>query len=237
MPLPASDLVILFARAPVPGRCKTRLAGRHGPRHAAAVHRRLCAGVLRAALGSGAAVEVWGAPDAGHGFFLRCRRQTGCRLRRQPGGDLGRRMARAIDTALAAGAQRVVLVGSDCPLLDAAAIRDALQALKQADAVLQPAEDGGYVLLGTRRTLAGLLAGIDWSSGRECRQTLARLRRRGWQLAQRPTLWDVDHPRDLLRARRQGLLPRFPAAPPDPRRVAQRLPAGPKTASQAHDRK
>jgi len=205
--LPAADLVILFARAPVPGRCKTRLAGRHGPRYAAAIHRRLTASVLQGALDSGAAVELWGAPDAGHGYFLGLRRQAGCRLRRQPRGDLGRRMARAIDSALAGGAQRVVLVGSDCPLLDAAAIRRALGALAQAEAVLQPAEDGGYVLIGARRPLSTLLAGIDWSSGRECRQTQARLQRRGWQLAQQPPLWDVDHPRDLLRARRQGLLP------------------------------
>lgn len=212
---PPDTLLIVFARAPVPGQCKTRLAGRYGRRNAASLHRQLVELSLRAAAASGAAVELWCAPDAGHGFFLRCRRQSGTRLRRQPHGDLGRRMAQAIDDGLRRGARHVVLVGSDCAAMDATHLRAAADLLgASADAVLLPAEDGGYVLIGARRPLGAALRGIAWSSGRELAQTRSRLRGRGLRVAELPPLWDVDHPADVRRARRTGLLPRPTCRPP-----------------------
>lgn len=200
----APVLIRIFARAPVPGRCKTRLMRSRGAAGAARVHRQLVRITLHQALASGLPVELWTAPDSGHAFFAALRRETGIPLRRQRGGDLGARMQHALRAGRAPGAGTLI-VGTDCPLLTAEQLHSAAAALDTADAVLVPAEDGGYVLIGSRAPLK--LRRIAWSSGREGRQTAARMQRQGLRLRQLAPLWDVDHPRDLARARREGWLP------------------------------
>lgn len=209
----ALALLLVFARAPVPGRCKTRLMPRHGARGAAALHRQLCTLTLQHAQASGLPVELWCAPDSGHGFFHRCRRTQGVVLRRQCRGDLGRRMRHALAAGLRR-AERVLLVGTDCVLLNPERLHAAAAALNGFDGVLQAAEDGGYVLIGVRRAVPAL-RGIAWSSGRERAQTESRVRRQGLHWTRLPALWDVDHPQDVRRARRAGLLPRGPRQAPD----------------------
>ena len=199
--------VIVFARAPVPGRCKTRLVPALGRGGAAALHRKLVRRTLAAAHASDGTVELWCAPDASHGFFATCRREFGVRLRRQPAGDLGRRMALALARTLREGTGVAVLVGSDCPVLTGRHFADALAALEGADCVLQPSTDGGYVLIGARRIERRALAGIAWSSGRELAQTHRRLARLGLSLSEAAPLMDIDTPRDYRKARRGGLDP------------------------------
>ena len=199
--------ILVFARAPVPGRCKTRLIPALGARGAAALHRRLVRRTLAAARASGQRVELWCAPDASHGFFAACRRDYGVRLRRQPAGDLGRRMALALALTLREGADAAVLVGSDCPGFTAADFRRAIASLARADCVLQPSRDGGYVLIGTRYIERRALWGIAWSSGRELAQTRRGMARLGLSLNEETPLMDVDTPKDYRAARRSGLLP------------------------------
>ena len=199
------EKILVFARAPVAGRCKTRLIPAYGPRGAARLHRRLVEKTLSIACASGAIVELWCAPDARHGFFHACRRRYGVALKRQALGDLGRKMALALRDALQ-GATQVVIVGTDCAVLSAQDLRAALAALVTHDAVLQPATDGGYVLIGARLSAPSALRGVDWSSGCECRQTLTRLARRQLAVAQQPARWDVDHPRDVRKAKALGLI-------------------------------
>lgn len=196
-----STRILVFARAPVPGRCKTRLIPALGAPGAAALHRRLVRRTLAAARATGHPVELWCAPDVAHGFFAACRRDYGVRLRRQPRGDLGRRMA----LALAGAAGPTVLVGSDCPGFTARDFSDAIAALARHDCVLQPSTDGGYVLIGARRFERRALAGIDWSSGRELAQTRARMARLGLSLTEERPLMDIDTPQDYREARRRGL--------------------------------
>lgn len=200
--------VLVFARAPVPGRCKTRLIPRYGARGAAALHRQLVRRTLRTAIDAKCGpVQLWTAPSSRHPFFVALSRLHGLSLHRQHEGDLGHRMSRALAQTLAAGAPAAVLVGTDAANLVADDIRAAAAALlRDADAVLQPASDGGYVLIGLRRKAGSALTGVHWSTGRELRQSRARLIQRGLRVALLPERWDVDHPRDVLRARREGLL-------------------------------
>lgn len=194
--------VHVFARAPRPGECKTRLMPRLGARGAAWVQKRLTERALQLACETVGAhqVTLWGAPDSTHGFFGHCRARFGVRLARQPRGDLGRRMRVVL------GREPGLLIGSDAFGLQAADIRRAIAALTAVDHVLLPAPDGGYVLIGNRRRLPAL-AGVAWSSGRECAQTAQRLRRSGsLQLLDSPRA-DFDTPADWRRARRAGLLP------------------------------
>lgn len=200
--------VLVFARAPVPGLCKTRLIPRYGPGGAAALHRQLVGKTIRMAMEADCGpVQLWATPWSRHPFFVDLSRTHGLSLHRQHDGDLGRRMSCALEHTLAGGAPAAVLVGTDAANLLAADLRDAADALlRGADAVLQPASDGGFVLIGLRRVAGSSLRGVDWSSGRELRQTHTRLLQRGLRVELLPERWDVDHPLDVLRARRERLL-------------------------------
>ncbi|MEI2783936.1 MAG: TIGR04282 family arsenosugar biosynthesis glycosyltransferase [Candidatus Competibacter sp.] len=195
--------LLIFAKAPVPGRVKTRLAGRLGAGGAAALYRRLLRQTLAMACSSRLCpVELWCAPDARHGFFAACRREYGVRLRRQGAGDLGQRMSHALDRALAESG-RAVLIGGDCASVGAAELRAAFDHLAAGRAaVLGPAADGGYVLVGLRRPCPALFRGVAWSTATVLETTRRRLKRVGLDWAELPVGWDVDTPADLRRLRR-----------------------------------
>jgi glycosyltransferase A (GT-A) superfamily protein (DUF2064 family) len=96
----------------------------------------------------------------------------------------------------------LLLIGTDCPVLQPVHLRQAAVALlDSADAVLQPAEDGGYVLVGLRRPQPALFLGMTWSTDRVLADTRARAREAGLRVHELDTLWDVDRPEDLARWR------------------------------------
>jgi uncharacterized protein len=194
--------LIVFAKAPEPGKVKTRLIPALGAEGAADLHRRLVRRAIRAATDAAlGTVELWCAPEAQHPFFSECHRDFGVSLRSQGKGDLGERMERAFEATLARS-PRAILIGSDIPALHAGHLRDADRALREGyDCVLGPAEDGGYVLIGLVRPEAELFQGIRWGGPdvlAETRRRIARLQRRCCEL---PLLWDVDRPEDLRRLR------------------------------------
>jgi len=182
-------VIIVFARAPVAGKAKTRLAPRLGEAGAARLQMRLTRAAVRTALAARCgAVEVHG--TARHRLFS----SLGVRFRLQRGRDLGERMRHAF-----AHARRpAILIGSDCPALRVADLRCAERWLRAGyDAVLAPAEDGGYALIGLRRMVPGLFEGIAWGGMNVFRDTAARLTGRRWRALR--TVWDVDRPQDLER--------------------------------------
>jgi rSAM/selenodomain-associated transferase 1 len=195
--------LLILAKAPIPGRVKTRLAGRLGARGAAMLYRRLLDRTLRIAhVARLCPIELWCAPDTRHGFFAACRREYGARLRRQCAGDLGRRMNQALSQTLAAG-HPAVLIGGDCASLGEAELRAAFSLLAAGhEAVLGPAADGGYVLIGLNRPCPTLFRGIAWSTPTVLAATRRRLRRAGMGWVELPPGWDVDTPADLRRLRR-----------------------------------
>ena len=204
---PATACVIVFARAARPGAVKTRLIPLLGPEGSAALHARMVRRSLAIARKSAiGAVELHCAPDCDDDFLRLCGNRYGAELHAQADGDLGARMAVATSRALAVHA-RVVLIGSDCPALTARHLRAACQALLGgADAVLAPAEDGGYVLIGLSRFDARLFEEIAWGSDSVLEETRARLRALGWRWQELETLWDVDRPEDYQRLMESGLL-------------------------------
>ena len=105
-------------------------------------------------------------------------------------------------------AQCVVLIGTDCPALTGNDVKSAFDALAAGkDFVFQPAEDGGYVLVGARRVEPRVFQRVPWSTAKVMVATRQRLRRCGLTFAELPSLWDVDDPADLQRARRAALFP------------------------------
>src|SRR5262249_17758962 len=201
---PSATPVVLqvFARSPVPGCVKTRLAAAIGNEAAAAHHARFIELTMTTAvsaldMGLVDGIELWCTPATGAPDFARWRDGNRISLHAQDGADLGERMRTALDSALARGA-RAILIGTDCPMLDVSYLARAVAALETFDAVFGPAEDGGYVLVGLSRPVDAF-SGVPWSAPETMTATRARLgaSRAVWQ--ELPTLWDVDEPRDLAR--------------------------------------
>lgn len=196
--------VLVFAKAPVPGTVKTRLAPRHGAEGAAALHVELVERALEVACAAAVGpVELCCAPDATHPFFAVCAARHGVVLAPQGTGDLGARMHRALGRAIASGASRAVLIGTDCPVMTPAYLAGAATALAEsAPIVLGPAEDGGYVLVGARdRVPDALFDRIEWGTADVLATTRLRLADAGLDWHELATLWDVDHPADVDRWR------------------------------------
>lgn len=197
--------VLVFVRAPRRGEVKTRLAADVGPDAALQLYRRMAEhSVARAREVEGATVRVHYTPaDAGAEVAAWLGNEP--EYRAQSVGDLGERMRSAVVAAFADGFGRVVIVGSDLPGLTTQILRAAFAELEAHDAVLGPARDGGYYLLGLRRMLPGIFREIPWSTDRVLALTLERLRERGIRPALLPVLGDVDTIEDLPPEWREGI--------------------------------
>jgi uncharacterized protein len=192
--------VIVFAKAPVPGEVKTRLIPRLGARGAASLHAALVERALETASAAQVGrVELCCAPDASHPFFVACSKRFGVAVTAQAAGDLGARMHAAFERVVPDSGS-ALLIGSDCPALTPEHLREAAVALQGGhDAVLGPAEDGGYVLVGLARTSPEVFDGIAWGGPDVMRDTCARLGALGWRWHELAELWDVDRLDDLVR--------------------------------------
>ena len=188
----ATARLAIFARAPVRGKVKTRLAQDVGEDAAFAAYQALLAATLtKLAPGRGDfAPEIWMEGDA----QATREWQRGLPVRRQPAGDLGARMAAAFADGVSA------LVGCDIPELDAGHVNTALRLLERCDVVIGPTEDGGYCLIAMNTPRPALFANIPWGTDRVLSTTLAAAGNLSVRLL--APLWDVDNGRDLARWRR-----------------------------------
>ncbi|MFO8238431.1 MAG: TIGR04282 family arsenosugar biosynthesis glycosyltransferase [Prochlorococcaceae cyanobacterium] len=194
-------VLVVMARWPAPGRCKSRLAAGIGRGRAAAVQDRLgrhtCAVARRAQrrLGFELVLAVQGlGPRACKrwGTALGCDRAVG-----QGDGGLGLRLQRQLLAARRRGAEQVVLVGSDLPLLEATDLERAFQTLERAPLVLGPAADGGYWLIGLQGSWPALFSGIPWGSAEVLVHTRRAAARLGLEPAWLSCRHDLDRPADL----------------------------------------
>jgi rSAM/selenodomain-associated transferase 1 len=177
--------VIVFARAPVAGRVKTRLAARVGAWRAAQLHMRLTRRALRTARAAGlGSVELHVTSNhAAFGFHPK--------IFLQKGNNLGERMYRALRRH-----RRAILIGSDCPALTARDLRRAARSLCAGyRVVLLPTHDGGYALIAAQHAPRALFAGIAWGGPQVFQETVKRLAGVRWRRLR--MLWDVDRPEDI----------------------------------------
>jgi rSAM/selenodomain-associated transferase 1 len=179
--------VALFTRWPTPGEAKTRLIPALGPQGAADLHRRLTERTVATVRAAGLLLEIrsTGAEPAAFRDWLGVESVVD-----QGEGDLGHRLART------AQALPVLLLGADIPGLTAGHLAAAATALEHAPAVIGPAADGGYWLLGLAVPMPDLFENIAWGTGTVLAETLARLPPGTPQLE---TLADLDTPEDLAR--------------------------------------
>lgn len=193
-----STAIIVFAKAPVPGLAKTRLAPALGEAGAAVLAERMLRQALTQAVAADVGpVELCAAPDASHPALQAAAAEQGVRLTEQGTGDLGLRMHHAFARSLMHHG-RVLLIGTDAPALDAGVLRQAASALQDHDAVFVPALDGGYALVGQRRADPRWFSDMRWSHDRVMEDTRERLRAAGVRWAELPPVADVDEPADLV---------------------------------------
>ncbi len=195
---------MIFAKAPVPGKVKTRLIPALGEDGASAFYERMALHCIAVGVGARVgAVDLWCAPSSDHPFFVRCARRFQVNLRDQIEGDLGERMIHAFSEAFRLSPV-ALLMGSDCPSLTSKDIWLAKTVLDRGDdAVIVPSEDGGYVLLGLKHPAPELFRGVPWGTDRVLSETRARLLLLGWRWQELTEKWDVDRPEDLERLRHE----------------------------------
>ncbi|MBI1949756.1 MAG: TIGR04282 family arsenosugar biosynthesis glycosyltransferase [Acidobacteria bacterium] len=204
------EVLVLFARFPEPGRTKTRLVPLLGPEGAATAYRRVAEATAREAVRldrPGIERVVCVEPASKTGDVSRWLGSS-FSYRPQVEGDLGHRLAASFADVFARSAARVVVLGTDCPGLDASILGRAFDALTSHDAVLGPAADGGYYLIGLARPLPGVFAEITWSTAEVAEISFRRLRDLGASVSILEVLRDLDTPEDfeVLAARWPDLL-------------------------------
>nr|WP_290226107.1 TIGR04283 family arsenosugar biosynthesis glycosyltransferase [Trichocoleus desertorum] len=193
------ERLIIFTRYPEPGKTKTRLIPALGPERAAILQQRMTEHTLAQAqlLQASSAIALEVRFTGGDRYLMRSWLGTELAHRSQGEGNLGQRMTQAFQSAFRAGMQRVVIIGIDCPDLDAIILSKAFQELQQHDLVLGPATDGGYYLIGLRRFVPELFQDIAWSTDRVWQQTIAIAQQHHLSVGSLPPLDDVDRPEDL----------------------------------------
>ncbi|MFW5846231.1 MAG: TIGR04282 family arsenosugar biosynthesis glycosyltransferase [Planctomycetota bacterium] len=186
--------ILLFTRLPRPGRAKTRLIPTLGAAGAAALQRHMTEQLVARLRGHPGLRICYSDGDA-----TSMRRWLGPELDYQPQaeGDLGRRLHLAFADAFAEGATKAIAIGCDIPDLTMLQIEQAEARLQHHDAVLGPATDGGYYLLGLRRPRPDLFCDMPWGGPQVAAITRQRCRASGSSLALLEELRDVDEPADL----------------------------------------
>lgn len=199
-PRPRRHLLV-FARDAAQGPVKTRLAPAVGMAGATAVYQRmLCDTLATASTVTAQTLTLWIDHPVPSAPLRALAGRFAMPIGIQSGPDLGARMYRALASALGStpgGGDCAVLIGSDCPEYDAPYLESAFAALDTHDAVLGPAADGGYVLIGLRRAVPVIFDGVAWGTDQVLQATRQRLRTLGWSWYELQTRRDVDEPRDL----------------------------------------
>ena len=197
----AEGQLVVMARWPAPGRCKSRLATSLGRERAAAIQRRLTAHTLAVAAEARRRLPfelVLAVSGVGPRAARRWQGELGCdRVVDQGAGGLGLRLQRQVRRGCSREGRQLVVIGTDLPGLLPADLEQAFAALGAAELVLGPAGDGGYWLIGLRRSWPALFSGVAWGTGsvlEQTRQAASRLGLSPHHLARR---CDLDRPADL----------------------------------------
>ncbi|VAX09894.1 Glycosyltransferase [hydrothermal vent metagenome] len=196
--------ILIFSKAPIPGKAKTRLIPELGEQGAADFSARLTQYMVQQIVESQLCpFQLCCAPDTEHELFHQLQEQYGVELKQQQGADLGARMENALADGLESSPV-VLLIGSDCPAISADYLEQAIQYLnrKEVSCVLGPAEDGGYVLVGQSVLNKMIFEKISWGTADVLQQTRNILEATGKKYVELATLWDVDRPEDILPAQR-----------------------------------
>ena len=179
------------------GKVKTRLAASIGNEQALGVYKLLLNHTHTITVGLNCTKYVYYADDV---ISIDLWNKGNFKKAGQSGNDLGDRMFNAFQSAFNDGYKKVVIIGSDCFQLSTELIISAFDALNQYDAVIGPAEDGGYYLLGLKKLVPAIFKDKTWSTNSVCRDTIKDIESMKLSYKLLPILNDVDEAADLERS-------------------------------------
>lgn len=200
------ESLVLFAKAPVAGRVKTRLAEERGARDAVILYSAFLRDTVAVcarwhaqsiAVDPNRRLVLYVDPDENDPIFAEAARLSGARLLAQPQGDLGTRLKEVFEAEFARGARAVCAIGSDSPTLSSHQLDHAFRALAWERVVIGPTFDGGYWLIGAQRPAPDIFTDIPWSTPSVANRTLSKLRGEGVTAQLLPFWYDVDEASDL----------------------------------------
>ena len=201
--------IAIFCRPLIAGQDKTRLIPAYGAEGAARIYAQLVERTLQTVAETGATASLWVAGDTAHASVLDWAQRYSLRVHSQCEGDLGERMSQCL-AILAEIHDRVLLIGTDCPAFMAEDLQAAAACLSDnCHWVFTPAEDGGYVLVGSNAPRTAPFANIAWSTSEVMTQTRGALRANALAWAETAKLWDIDEAVDVERARNARLIDSF----------------------------
>lgn len=180
----------ILLKAPVAGTVKTRLAGKLGHAAACEAYQALVKHLLKNLKGLRQVVLCYSPPE--QASLVNPWLIEGWGMHPQSEGNLGERLASTLQTGFNSGAKKMVIIGSDCPYVQTSDIREAWKQLDSHDAVVGPAIDGGYWLIGMKEFRPELLENISWSTNQVLGQTLKRCKERQLKVHLLRILEDVD---------------------------------------------
>jgi rSAM/selenodomain-associated transferase 1 len=190
--------IIIFAKAPQPGFAKTRLTPALGQEGAARLARRMLEETLCSAIEADIGpVELCMTPEITSPSWLDVNIPNIVKVSTQGDGDLGARLARAVQRGIENG-DPVLLIGTDCVEMSRLLLREAAAALERNVAVIHATTDGGYALLGLTQFHPLLFKDVAWSTNCVASKTISRIEQLGWSLQIGALLHDVDEPEDLV---------------------------------------
>ena len=195
----AKQHLIIFTRYPQPGKTKTRLIPALGAEGAANLQRQMSEYTLSKVKKFQESTEISFEVRFAGGNLQLMQNWLGTELnyQLQGEGDLGKRMENSFLSAFNQGAREVVIIGIDCPGVNAEVLAKAFQKIQNCDILLGPAVDGGYYLIGLKRVIGKLFTNIDWGTARVLQQTVDIAQKLSLSVAYLQTLADVDIPEDL----------------------------------------
>ncbi len=200
------ESLVLFAKAPVAGRVKTRLAEERGERDAVILYSAFLRDTVTAcgkwqsqsvAVDPNRRFVLYVDPDENDPIFAEAARLSGARFVTQPAGDLGTKLRHVFEAEFARGARAVCALGSDSPTVTSHQLDHAFRALAWERVVIGPTFDGGYWLIGAQRPAPDLFSDIPWSTPSVVNRTLASLKAQGVTPHLLPFWYDIDEARDL----------------------------------------
>ena len=189
---------MVFARNPVPGEAKTRLIPALGKEGAAKLHKKLIKHTLKMVTSCNTSyVDLYTTATKNQAFCRSCGDDYGIQIKQQTGTDLGMRMFNAFENSLRTN-DWAILIGTDCPAMQAADLVKSIGKLESgADAVIGPAVDGGYYLIGLCRNDESLFSNMPWGTRQVASLTYEKMKALNWRVSTLPLRRDIDRPEDL----------------------------------------